>query len=324
MIRDLLTEENIIGNKSKSLYYYGGLLYSYSKNIFYYKYAYDNIKAGKEKFNLPFRATLKEVYSNMFIIRMFDETALATLLQDINPHDIKIYLKNSKIIQHFGAMVSERVSAHVRASQEDCIKKVYAPIENLVSKNTKFLETVSRHLNGEDYHRIKNRLYTLDFWMSQDVFGALSKVKKEILAQYGDMSVLGMCALIKDTVFGLYLYTAYIQKQTNSDPDVDKIDLVALYRLYCTDILHLSEEFVADVSLLLKKVYKTYSEVLADRVQVDDNEEFLKLAYENRQIFTKNKQVEDILHDISGEDIVWFKGFLKNISYYNKRYIIPN
>lgn len=90
-------------------------MYHYSKNVFYYKYAFENIRAGKDKFHLPFRATFREVYSNMFIIKLFDTHAFATLLQDINPRDTKIYVKNKRIVELFRDYFSEGITSLLRA-----------------------------------------------------------------------------------------------------------------------------------------------------------------------------------------------------------------
>lgn len=109
-LMQLVSQPLPLGIKQDVLYYYGGLLYHYSKNVFYYKYAFENIRAGKDKFHLPFRATFREVYSNMFIIKLFDTHALATLLQDINPRDTKIYVKNKKIIELFKNYFSQNIS----------------------------------------------------------------------------------------------------------------------------------------------------------------------------------------------------------------------
>ena len=107
----LVSQELPSGIKQDALYYYGGVLYHYSKNVFYYKYAFENIRAGKDKFHLPFRATFREVYSNQFIIKLFDTHAIATLMQDINPRDTKIFVKNKQIIELFKEYFSENVSA---------------------------------------------------------------------------------------------------------------------------------------------------------------------------------------------------------------------
>lgn len=41
----ILQSYNTSGIKQDALFFYGGLLYNYSKNVFYYKYAFDNVKA---------------------------------------------------------------------------------------------------------------------------------------------------------------------------------------------------------------------------------------------------------------------------------------
>jgi hypothetical protein len=44
---------------------------------------------------------------------------------------------------------------------------------------------------------------------------------------------------------------------------------------------------------------------------------------ENWLAFTKDKGQEEIMKKSNGEDFVWFTWFLKNITYYNKRFLIP-
>jgi hypothetical protein len=39
--------------------------------------------------------------------------------------------------------------------------------------------------------------------------------------------------------------------------------------------------------------------------------------------FTQGKQEDEIMKKCDGEDFVWFAWFLKNITYYNKRFLIP-
>ncbi len=87
------------------MYFYGGLLYNYSKNVFYYKYAFDNVKAGKEKFHLPFKSNFKEVYSNMYILKLFDENFLHTVLQDINKKQVKIFVSTPEMLTLFKHIV---------------------------------------------------------------------------------------------------------------------------------------------------------------------------------------------------------------------------
>lgn len=87
--------------KNYTLVYYGSLLYQYGKNVFFYKHTAENVRAGKQKFLLPQTTTIKHVYSNISLLKSFDDSAVATILQDINPKDIRLYIKNKKIIELF-------------------------------------------------------------------------------------------------------------------------------------------------------------------------------------------------------------------------------
>jgi hypothetical protein len=113
LLNDILREMHQT-QKHDTIYYFSGILYSYSKNVFYYKYAFENIRAGKEKFHLPFRATFREVYSNACILRLFESSFVTILLQDILPKDIKIYIKNSTIIQQFATYFKKDIASLIR------------------------------------------------------------------------------------------------------------------------------------------------------------------------------------------------------------------
>ena len=75
------------------------MLYNYGKNVFYYKNVSDNVRAGKQKFFLPYKNTNKNIYSNMHIVRMFEESFIATLFQWIDNKDIRLYANNKKILE---------------------------------------------------------------------------------------------------------------------------------------------------------------------------------------------------------------------------------
>ncbi len=55
LIDELITDQELPTLKQDALFFYGGLLYNYSKNVFYYKYAFDNVRAGHNTFHLPFK-----------------------------------------------------------------------------------------------------------------------------------------------------------------------------------------------------------------------------------------------------------------------------
>ena len=90
--------------------YYAGILFNYTKNTFYYSYAFDSVRSGKAKFQLPIKADLKEIHTNIYILHSFNQQALITILQDINIKDIKIYVKNKEILSSFKKMYSQTIS----------------------------------------------------------------------------------------------------------------------------------------------------------------------------------------------------------------------
>lgn len=117
-------------DRPKTVNYYGALLYQYGKNIFYYKYATDNVRAGKQKFFIPHKSTYKKVYSNMCVLRLMDENFLITLLQDLNPKDLRIYVKNKKILDLFKLKFSDSISALLKQNKKVLIKEVYSELNN--------------------------------------------------------------------------------------------------------------------------------------------------------------------------------------------------
>jgi hypothetical protein len=76
----------------KTTKHFHQLMQLYNKSAFYYGQAYDNIKAGKDKFHLPFKAAVKKHHSPAFLVTHFVEHYVATLFHDVSPKDTKIYV----------------------------------------------------------------------------------------------------------------------------------------------------------------------------------------------------------------------------------------
>lgn len=66
-----------------------------------------------------------------------------------------------------------------------------------------------------------------------------------------------------------------------------------------------------------------YTPLLEQWINIDDNDQYLYIGLANWMTRCEGKQTNDLLSNLNGDDIVWFGGYLKNISYYNRRYIIP-
>jgi hypothetical protein len=56
---------------------------------------------------------------------------------------------------------------------------------------------------------------------------------------------------------------------------------------------------------------------------LDDNKQFFDFFEKNWKSYIESHKIENLYRDLSIDDIVWFRGLLKNITYYNKRFVIP-
>ena len=130
--------------------------------------------------------------------------------------------------------------------------------------------------------------------------------------------MLGIYAWLKENLFGLLLYLYALQ---SSKASASKID--AIIDIYITDILHIHEDYNTKISHIIKNLLINYNELLSKRIALDDNQKVLSIAIENRNIFSREKTVGSIKNIIIGEDIMRLRWFIKTVTYYNKRYIMP-
>ncbi|MBP6086450.1 hypothetical protein KA478_04715, partial [Patescibacteria group bacterium] len=135
--------------KHDTYHYFSGLLYSYSKNVFYYKYAFENIRAGKDKFHLPFRATFREVYSNACIVKLFESSFIADILQDLLPKDIKIYIKNPSVVAQFAHHFQHRISALIRQKPQALLQSLYGVYDSYFPTFS-FTDVIKSHFAKHD------------------------------------------------------------------------------------------------------------------------------------------------------------------------------
>lgn len=319
IIQELINQENLIGHKKDNLYYFGALLYAYSKNIFYYKHAFDNIRSGKEKFMLPFKAKFKEVYSNMFIVRMLDENFLATLLQDINQHDIKIYVKTPSLLQRFQDTFGARISSLVNENDTGVIQTVYSPMQKIFAPGYPFVSTLEKYLKPSDIVHIKEHAYFLDFWLYTEFLNHLVDIETPLYDTYDTMVIAGILATIRETLFGFCLYTSFLRKQK----DITEHHIQMLALIYFTDIVNVHEEFFDILYAAYQKIYEVFDPFLADWAKFDDNPGYLQFGHDNWIKFYREKEGKNVVSSLSGEDVMWLRGYLKNITYYNRRYLIP-
>jgi predicted ATPase len=130
------------------------------------------------------------------------------------------------------------------------------------------------------------------------------------------MNILWFAAQCRESLLGLMLYLYYWEKNNIEHSDV-------IIELYITEILHMADHYVLPVSEIIKELYVNYYNLIEQRTALDDNQKYMQLAVTNRNKFTKWLEKTQIKNNLIGEDIMRLRWFLKNISYYNKRFVIP-
>lgn len=320
LIKSIHTAYTTLDEKNYTLLYYWSLLYQYGKNVFYYKHTAENVRAGKQKFSIPKTNTIKNIYSNISLLKSFDDSALATLLQDINPKDIRLYIKNKKIIELFKWLMWHEISTMVKISNNQFIASIYKDIWAFLTQAI-FISILQKELNERDIYHIKENIYNLDFWINKKFFESINYHNILLKDNYSDMVLIGIWSTTRETLFGLLLYLTYIREKSQTKKVSLYYDLLA--KIYIQDILHIDIYYHKKIIEILYDLQAEFNQILRHWIEIDDNKDYLHIWYENWSNFIGNKNKEDIQKSIISEDILRFKWFLKNISYYNKRFLMP-
>lgn len=307
--------------KQEALQYYGALLYAYSKNLFYYSYAYENIRAGKQVFRLPYKSWYKEVYSNMYLLRMFDENALCSLFQDICPGSLTITVTQKDIVVLFKNLLHDRIQRVISWSKDDILMYFYGSVSNILHQEQDVTLLLKQYITDAEYSLLKEQCYSFDLHVWVHATELLQCIDW-LQASYGKIASIGLLAMLRETLFGFLLYTNYLQSYALEQWTT--VTIHAFKQLYILDILHIAPSRVPDFLELIDSLLIAYHPLLNLWMKLDDNMQYFALGVENWLLFIDKKTTDQILSDTSGDDIVRCRGFLKSISYYNKRIVRPS
>ncbi|NOZ44513.1 MAG: hypothetical protein GXP45_05255 [bacterium] len=134
---------------------------------------------------------------------------------------------------------------------------------------------------------------------------------------------MGIRSHAKETLFGFLLYFYYLNTDSFAPKNKKPSQVKLLLLIYVREILQIDQIYEDRFVLFLLDLLDEFAPILQEWVSLDDNKSFMQIARENWESFVENKTRVQILAQIGGEDMVWFRGFLKNITYYNKRFLIP-
>ena len=319
-ILDFFTKNslNSLLGSEVQLEYFGGILYQYAKNLYYYSYINENIRAGKNKFSMPLKGDSSKVTTNFSVIKLYTEGMIASFFQDLNPKDTKLTIKNTQILELFKTQFGEQVSEMVKLGADKFLEAFYAPILSQIKDSKAFVRVLSSSLQENDLVNLKDALYKLDFWISFSFFKKLEALK--LWKQYDDALLLALFGSIRETFFGLALLFVYLeQKEKAPSPQKNEI----LLMVYVRDILGIKIKKADQVFKIMVETIEELKPILKLWISLDDNKGFFDLIAKNWDSFCAEKTEDQLLASFSGEDLVWFRGLLKNIAYYNKRFVMP-
>ena len=146
-------------------------------------------------------------------------------------------------------------------------------------------------------------MYNLDFWVSKKFLAA---IPGDILKKnYSDLALMNIFATIRETFFGLLIYLTYLKDIVYTKNITLEIDL--LVKLYIQDILHIDPYYHKRIIAIIHDLQADFNEILKHRITIDDNNDYLKIAYDNRYTFGNKKNSQEIGKHITSEDIIRFK-----------------
>ncbi len=307
---------------AKNYSYFADLTKNYTKNAFYYQFTSDKIKNWKNKITLPtFNIKSEYYWVNKYLIEFFKKDAITVLLQDLNLKDLKLYIKNNELIINFKKNYSEKVSKIIALNDKSFLKKIYKKTDTILWGNWKLNELIAitfQNTNSVTY--LKDNLYCLDYrifdyFTDRFIKKMLTNLKKTL----NNTEILVLYAIIRETLFWFILFLVYfIESKTK------QTHIKIFFQQYIEWILNLREkEDIIEINKIIHSIKNEFKEIIKIWLHIDDNRQFLQIIKNKRQNSTKNKTEIDISKNMVWDDIIWFKGFLKNITYYNKRYLIP-
>lgn len=206
----------------------------------------------------------------------------------------------------------------VKESNSDFLSHFYAPLFVQSSSAKELFADFVNLFDEKAISNLKDALYKIEFWLNKSF---LEKIEPLKLQNYYSQSVLlAIFGATRETLFGMLLLMTYLN-QHKDKMEQDQVD--CLWIFYIRDILGLKIKEADQIYLDLLAVYEEFQDFLKIWIELDDNSDFFKFIAKNIQKFFGKKDKSEIIRSFSAEDVLWFRGLLKNISYYNQRYIIP-
>ena len=298
----------------------------YSKNQAYYQFVNKKIHSWKEKFFIPAWPIKSEpIKATAYLLKTGDEIALTTLLQDCNPRIWKLYVKNKALLDRFQAQYFQDISSMIKLSPNNFVHEYYEPIFSNFKLWENVLKILQNALTEQDIIRLKNSLYAFDVQLFREITSIIPRKKFQKL--YNDTIILQNLALLRETLFWFLIYYKYLENVQEDNKEKNKLHTSLLKKVYILNILNRDYSLLWPWLKLIDTLLEQFWTIFSTFVEFDDNKEFFSILKENRIEFLNNSWKNSELekeNSFSIEDLLRLRGVLKHITYYNRRYLIPN
>lgn len=192
----------------------------------------------------------------------------------------------------------------VHESNTDFIESVYKDIA-VHLEHKEFMKILKKELTEQDIYHIKENIYNLDFWISKKFFRAITAHGILLKKDYADLAILGIFSTIRETFSGFLIYLTYLKDEMQTKEI--QLDTSLLISLYIKDILNMDPYYEHKITGIITTLQADFNEIIKHRIEIDDNKDYLKIGYDNRITFTKNKDIEETKKKIINEDVIRFK-----------------
>lgn len=208
----------------------------------------------------------------------------------------------------------------LREGNRGIVEGIYGPLSQILSGFEGFSQLLAEEFKEQDITALKENLYTIDLWVWRDALAWFGEHHVSLSKIYSDMSIIGLAALLRETLFGMLMVLTYAKKMHQ---EVDAHLLWLLKKIYCINVLQVTEDTMVAMSDMIDSLLIRYEPLLAPWVVVDENGKYLEFGLHNWLVYCEGKDENQITTGVMGEDVIWFRGYLKTVTYYNKRYFIP-
>lgn len=193
-----------------------------------------------------------------------------------------------------------------------------ASAEVIGGRKSAFFDFLNEKIIDESDHLLlKESLYKLDFWMSWEM---MKKLKYKYGKYYGKSISLAFFGQLRELLFGYLILIHGIRKNKNKKLTAEITNILS--HVFLDEMIGLGASGYKAMHTALLEIEEVFDEFLELRTGLDDNEEFLQFISSNMIKYFENALLFPPPF-MGNDDLIWFRGLLKNLSYYNKRFIMP-